>query len=116
VAVVAVNVNRVPEDSLEKMKVRAKEHEFNFPYFFDETQQIAKDYGATFTPEFFVLDKDRKIAYMGALDDASDAGKVKVRYVEDALDALLKGEKPKTTETLGRGCLVRYVKERRKKK
>jgi peroxiredoxin len=113
VAVVAVNVNKVPEDSLEKMKVRAKEQGFNFPYLFDETQKIAKDYGATFTPEFFVLGKDRTIVYMGALDDASDEAKVKVRYVEDVLDTVLKGGKPKTTETLARGCLVRYVKERR---
>ena len=113
VAVVAVNVNKIPEDSLEKMKDRAKEREFNFPYLFDATQKIAKDYGATFTPEFFVLGKDRTIVYMGALDDATDATKVKIRYVEDALAAALNGGKPKTTETVARGCLVRYVNERR---
>jgi peroxiredoxin len=112
VAIVAVNVNKVVEDSPEKMKARAKEQNFNFPYLYDGTQKIAKDYGATYTPEFFVIDKDRKIAYMGALDDASDASKVKVHYVEDALDALLKGAKPKTAETLARGCLVRYAKTR----
>jgi peroxiredoxin len=114
VAVVAVNVNKVPEDSFDKMKARAKERNFNYPYLYDETQKIAKDYGATSTPEFFVLAKDRTIAYMGALDDETDSSKVKVRYVEDALDAVLKGDKPKTTETVARGCLVRYAKERRK--
>jgi peroxiredoxin len=115
VAVVAVNVNKVPADSLDKMKERSKAQDFNYPYVYDESQKIARDYGATFTPEFFVLGKDRTIAYMGAFDDETDAAKVKVHYVEDALDALLKGEKPKKTETVARGCQVRYVKDRRKK-
>lgn len=114
VSVVGVNVNRIPADSMDKMKDRAKDKGFNFPYLYDESQKIARDYGATFTPEFFVLDKARTIAYMGALDDSTDAAKVKVRYVEDAVDAILKGEKPKTTETVARGCLVRYVKDRKK--
>lgn len=108
VAVVAVNVNIIEQDKLPKMIERSKEKGFNFPYLFDETQQIAKDYGASYTPEFFVLDKDRKIAYLGAMDDTSTAANVKVRFLEDALDALLKGEKPAKGETLARGCLIRW--------
>src|SRR5262249_35060206 len=60
VAVVAVNVNTTDADRLPKMEERAKEAGFTFPYLYDETQKIALDYGATYTPEFFVLDKDRK--------------------------------------------------------
>jgi peroxiredoxin len=114
VAIVAINVNKVAEDSLPEMKKRAEARGFTFPYVFDESQQIARDFGATFTPEFYVLDQNRKIAYMGALDDQSDAAKVTVNYVEQAIEALLKGEKPATTETVARGCLVRYARTRKK--
>jgi peroxiredoxin len=114
-ALVAINVNKVAEDSLEKMTARAKEVGFNYPYLFDETQKIAKDYGATSTPEFFVLNKDREVVYMGAMDDNADVSKAKVSYVEEAVAAALKGESPKTKETAAVGCLVRYVKDRKKK-
>src|SRR5262249_14201064 len=68
-ALVAVNVNTIPDDRLDAMKKKAEKKKFTFPYLYDETQKIARDYGATYTPEFFVLTKDRKIAYMGAMDD-----------------------------------------------
>ncbi|MDB5390833.1 MAG: Alkyl hydroperoxide reductase and/or thiol-specific antioxidant family (AhpC/TSA) protein [Planctomycetaceae bacterium] len=57
VAVVAINVNTIPEDRLAKMQERAKEKKYPFPYLYDETQKIGKAYGAVFTPEFFVMDK-----------------------------------------------------------
>jgi hypothetical protein len=113
VAVVAVNVNTVEEDRLPKMTERAKEKGFTFPYLFDETQKIARDYGATYTPEFFVLDKDRKIAYLGAMDDKSKPGTATVFYLEDVVQALLKGGKPRVAETLARGCMIRYARQRR---
>jgi len=112
VAVVAINVNTIPADRLDKMKERAKSKGFNFPYLYDETQDVGRGYGATVTPEFFVLNKERKIVYMGALDDSQNAANVKSKYVEDAIDATLKGEKVSTSETRGRGCSVKY--ERRK--
>lgn len=113
VAVVAINVNRVPEDSLEKMKERSSEKKFTFPYLFDESQKIAKDYGATFTPEFFVLGQDRKIVFMGGMDDNSDESLVKAKYLEAALDATLEGQKPKVAEAAAPGCRIRYARERR---
>jgi peroxiredoxin len=112
-AVVAINVNRIAEDSLPKMKERAQQKGFPFPYLFDESQKIAKAYGAAFTPEFFVLDKDRRVAYMGGMDDNSNAANVKANYLEPAVDAVLKGEKPETQETVARGCRIRYVRERK---
>ncbi len=108
VAVVAINVNNLPEDKLDQMKVRAKEKGFTFPYLYDPTQKIAREYGATCTPHWFVLDGDRKIAYMGAFDDNQDASKVKEKYLEKAVDALLAGKKPEVTETRQFGCSIKW--------
>jgi peroxiredoxin len=113
-AVVAINVNRVPEDSLEKMQERVRGKSFPYPYLYDETQQIARDYGARSTPEFFVLGPDRKIVYTGAMDDASDAAQVKTNFVEEAIQAALAGTKPATGETFARGCGIRFVRQRAK--
>ncbi|HUG66205.1 MAG TPA: thioredoxin family protein [Pirellulaceae bacterium] len=113
VAVVAVNVNKVPEDSLDEMRARAASQGFNFAYLYDDSQQIARDYGATYTPEFFVLDQQRKIAYMGALDDSPAADKVQEQFVVKALTALLDGQRPKVTETVAIGCRIRLERKRR---
>ncbi len=112
VGLVAINVNIIADDRLPKMTECAKEKGFTFPYLYDATQKIAKDYGATYTPEFFVLDKQRKIAYMGAMDDRVIEQDAKENYLEMAVSATLKGEAAKVTETLARGCLVRYVRPR----
>jgi peroxiredoxin len=108
VQVVAVNVNNIPEDRLDMMKERAKRKGFNFPYLYDATQKLGRDYGATVTPHVFVLDKDRKIAYMGAVDDNVTANKAKKPYCRDALDALLRGEKPPKQVTTQVGCGIKY--------
>lgn len=108
VAVVAVNVNLRDEDRLPKMKERAAKQGYTFPYLFDESQKIGRAYGATVTPEFFVLDKERKIAYMGAMDDKNAADEVTTRYLSSAVDALLKGQRPALSETKMRGCVIEY--------
>ena len=112
VGVVAVCVNQVAADRLDKLTERANQQKLTYPILYDESQKIAKDFGAIFTPEFFVLNRERKIVYMGAMDDATDAEKVTKKYVEDALVAALKGETPAVKETIARGCRVRYAKER----
>ena len=71
-----------------------KEHKSNYIYGYDESQKIGHAYGATNTPQFFVLDKERKIRYLGAMDDNQDEAKVKKTYLKDAVEALLKGETP----------------------
>src|SRR6478609_2835877 len=85
--VVAINSNDAtayPEDSFDKMKVRAKEKGFTFPYLLDETQEIAKSYGALRTPHVYIVQKkgtDLIVKYVGAIDDNSqDASAVKVKY------------------------------------
>jgi peroxiredoxin len=113
VAVVAICVNQVKEDQLPALTERAKQKGFAFTCLYDESQKIAKDYGAVFTPEFYVLDRDRKVVYMGAMDDATDAARVTRRYVDEAIAAALAGKKPELTEVIARGCRVRYARERR---
>ncbi|MDZ4686248.1 MAG: thioredoxin family protein [Planctomycetaceae bacterium] len=113
VAVVPVSVNRIDADKLPALTKRVQEQGFAFHYLYDESQKIAKDHGAIFTPEFFVFGKDRKLVYMGAMDDSTDPEGVKAKHVEDAIAAAIKGEKPAVTETIARGCRVRYARERR---
>jgi peroxiredoxin len=114
IAIVAINVNRIPDDSMEKMIERAKSKDLPYPYLFDESQKIAKQYGANFTPEFFVLDGNRKIVYLGSMDDNTDAKLAKNYYLRDATAAVLAGNQPNVSETLARGCRVRYAREPRK--
>jgi hypothetical protein len=64
------------------MKERAKEKGFNFPYAYDPSQKIGRELGASVTPEFFVLNKERKIVYMGALDDNRRVSNVKANYLD----------------------------------
>lgn len=115
VALLAINVNKVEEDLPPKMKARAEARKFNFPYVFDETQKIAKDFGAGATPEFFVLNKERRIVYMGSMDDNPDSTKVKRRHVEDAVLAALAGKEPEVKETVPIGCRIRFERRRRKR-
>lgn len=114
VKVVAINVNRVEEDSLEKMKERAAEKEFPFAYLFDKSQQIAKQFGATATPEFFLLSPERKIVYMGAMDDEANEEKVKAHHLDDAFAAAKGGSTPAVQETYAHGCRIRFARERRR--
>ena len=114
VALVAVCVNAVPADRLDKLTKRSKEKDYAFSVMYDESQKIAHDYGAINTPEFYVLNKDRKIVYMGAFDDSpQDAEKVKQHYVEDAIAATLKGDHPSVKETVSVGCQIRWARRRR---
>ena len=113
VGLFAINVNKVEEDLLPAMKQRAKEKGFTFPYLFDETQEIAKKYGAGYTPECFVLNKERQVIYMGAMDDSPDAEKVKTQYVELAVTAAQAGKLPTKQETVAIGCRIRIERSRR---
>jgi len=109
--VVAINPNDPevqPADSFDAMKVRAEEKSFPFAYLFDEGQKVFPMYGATKTPHIFVLDKDLVVQYIGALDDNARADyDVEERYVANAINALLKGEKPSPAETKAVGCSIK---------
>lgn len=105
---VAINVNNIDADKLPAMKQRAEEKGFNFPYLYDPSQQIGHAYGATVTPHVFVLDQDRHVAYMGAIDDSQNPDNVTQQYLRDALDALLAGRTPETASTQQFGCSIKY--------
>jgi len=112
VGFVAVNVNNGDLDKMPKMKSRAKEKGFNFTYAYDPTQKIAKDLGASVTPEFFVFDKGRHLVYHGAMDDSMKAENVKKHYLDDAVATVLKGETPKTETTTPKGCNIQWESKR----
>src|SRR4030095_14798786 len=114
-ALVAINANLVKDDLLPAMQERARAKGFHFPYLHDATQQTARSYGATYTPEFVVLNKERKVVYLGAMDDSPDGKAVTQKYVEEAVAAALAGKLPTTTETPAKGCAVRYVPDRKRK-
>lgn len=113
VGVVAINVNQIEADSLANMKQRAEEKGFQFPYLFDQSQQIARQFGALRTPEFFVLDRQRRVVYMGAWDNSADPRKVTQQYVEPAVEAALENKRPAPHETVPVGCLIRFARSRK---
>jgi peroxiredoxin len=109
VQVVAISVSLHGADRLNQMVVRAAEKPFPYPYLYDESQFTGRTYGATATPQFFLLDGERRIAYMGAFDDNyADAEKVEKHYLNDAVEAMLAGKEPATKESLARGCAIEY--------
>ena len=113
VKLVAVSVNDIDQDRLPGIKHHMKDKKLNYTYGYDESQAIGHAYGASATPHFFVLDKERKIRYMGAMDDnARNEAKVTKHYLRDAVDALLAGKTPPVEETRPTGCSVKYKSSR----
>lgn len=108
VAVVAINVNNMEADKLPAMKKRAEEKGFEFAYLYDPSQEIGRAFGASVTPHAFVLDGDRKVVYMGAIDDNMSAGSVEAHYVRSAIEAVLAGEEVEPAKTKPAGCGIRY--------
>lgn len=110
--VIAIQPNDVeayPSDSYDKMKERAKEKGFNFNYVWDENQEVAKRFGATRTPHFFLLDKNKVVRYIGALDDnPRDPKAVNKTYIEDAIKSIKEGQDVSTTETKAIGCTIKW--------
>lgn len=105
-----VAINCSPSEDLEKMKQRAEEKGFNFPYAYQEDGAAAKAYGARVTPHIYVLDQDRKVAYIGAFDDNQNEAKVQKKYVADAVDAILAGKTVPVAETKAVGCGIKIKK------
>jgi len=97
-------------DSLAEMKIRAGERHFNFPYLYDgDTESVARAYGPVATPHAFVFDADRKLRYVGAIDDSERVQHVTKHYLRDALTALLTGQEPPVTKTKVVGCSVKWA-------
>lgn len=119
VTFVGLSFNRREDDRLEAMKVHAKENGYLFHYVFDESQELGRQLGAARTPEYFVFDSERRLAYTGLLHNSpamkQRSGKIKYTkgeptefYVQDAVKSLLTGATPSIQETKAHGCSVKY--------
>ena len=114
--VIAINPNDVtqqPGDSMSEMKKRAGNKGYSFPYLRDDSQEVARAFGATKTPHVYVLNKEAegkyKVEFIGAIDDSpNDPSDVSETYVEDAINAILTGSAPTVTEKRAIGCTIKW--------
>lgn len=111
---IAINPNDpvvYEEDSYENMIIRAKEKGFTFPYLFDDGQKVFPQFGATRTPHIYFLDADKKVSYIGAIDDsARDESVIEERYLENAIMAHSMGKKIEPATTKAIGCSIKVQK------
>ncbi len=111
IAINSNDENNYPEDSFERMVVRAKKKGFNFPYLRDADQHVAELFGATHTPEFFVFDgsRPRILRYHGRMDDNhQNPSAVRNRYVGEAVEAILGGREVTVPEVHSLGCTIKW--------
>ena len=111
--VIAINPNdpvSYPSDNFENMKARAEEKGFKFDYLFDDGQQVFPKFGATKTPHVFLLDKDLKVQYIGAIDNSTEESDVSKTYLADAIESLREGETLEVTSTKAIGCGIKVAK------
>ncbi len=118
VDIIGFSVNRREDDRLPAMIEHAQKNGYNFPYIYDESQQLGRDLGATRTPEYFVFNKERMLVYMGLLTNSPAMKRGdKVRYingeptdfyVSDAINTTLDDQPVKVAETRAHGCSVKY--------
>lgn len=100
-----------PDDSPENLLQRWRDKEYAFPYLIDETQEVAKAFGAVCTPDIFVYDRERKLAYHGRIDDNwKEPSKVTQRELRDALEKLIRGERPAAEQHPSMGCSIKWKK------
>src|SRR5258708_10153361 len=91
------------------MKIRAKFKQFNFPYLYDgDTEEVSRAYGPVTTPHAFVFDAERKLRYVGRIDDSEREEYVQTHDLRDALDALLAGREIPVKQTKSFGCSIKW--------
>ena len=111
VSVVGINSNdavKYPDDSFEGMKKTVKERGINFPYLFDESQQIARSYGATCTPDPFLFDKDLKLIFHSRIDDTHGADPTTKNEMHDAISEFLAKGSISLKEKPSMGCNIKW--------
>ncbi|HEX2424814.1 MAG TPA: thioredoxin family protein, partial [Actinomycetota bacterium] len=112
-AIVAISSNdpvEYPEDAPQSLAEEAREAGYAFPYLFDETQEVAKAYTAACTPDFFLFDADRALAYRGQLDDSRPSNGLPVTGVDlrAAIEAVLSGEPVSDDQRASIGCSIKW--------
>ena len=113
VAVAGINSNdaeNYPQDSPEMMAKESKEWGYRFPYLYDESQETAKSYGASCTPDFFLFDSDRKLVYRGQMDGSRPGNNIPVtgKDIRAAVDGLLEGREPLKEQKPSLGCNIKW--------
>jgi peroxiredoxin len=109
VGVCSNDAETYPDDSFDQLAARWRERGYGFPYLHDEPQDVARAFGAVCTPDIFVYDRDRHLAYRGRIDDSwKDESKVTTRELAGALDALLAGGKPAEKQRPSMGCSIKW--------
>ncbi len=117
IPMVAINSNdsvKYPDDNFPAMQSEAKRLGYRFPYLWDETQSIARAYGAVCTPDFFLYENrggsgDFRLTYRGRLDDSwKDESQIKRRELADAMNAILAGKPPLNEQPSSMGCSLKW--------
>ncbi|MEM9151681.1 MAG: thioredoxin family protein, partial [Cyanobacteria bacterium P01_F01_bin.3] len=114
IGILAISANSIethPQDDPDNMRQQAKRANFNFPYAFDATQEVAKSYTAACTPDFFLFDSDLKLAYRGQLDDArpGNDNPVNGKDLRAALDQLAAGHSIPEAQKPSIGCNIKWA-------
>jgi peroxiredoxin len=103
------DASKFPEDSFDNMKTFAIDHQLNFPYLWDATQDVAQSFGASRTPEVFLLDQSGVLRYSGSIDDnANEPGAVQNHYLKTAIAQVLAGQTVSLSATEAIGCSVKW--------
>jgi peroxiredoxin len=98
-----------PDDAFDKLAARWRTRNYGFPYLHDENQEVARAFGAVCTPDVFVYDRDRRLAYRGRIDDSwKDEAKVQRRELAEAIEALLAGKTPSSAQRPSMGCSIKW--------
>lgn len=113
VAISSNDIIHYPEDSPEKMKAFAAERDFPFAYLYDETQEIAKAYQASCTPDYNLFDATNACVYRGQLDDSrpNNGAEINGKDLRAALDAVLANQKPSEKQLPSSGCNIKWIVE-----
>lgn len=110
IAISSNDVENYPADSPDLMKLNAEEHDFIFPYLYDESQEVAKAYDAACTPDFYIVDSNLKLVYRGQLDDSRPGNGIPLsgRDIRSALDALLQNQTISDDQKPSIGCNIKW--------
>ncbi|MEO2168254.1 MAG: thioredoxin family protein [bacterium] len=101
-----------PDDAPAKLAERAREMDYGFPYLVDESQVVARAFGAVCTPDLYVYDAERKLAYHGRIDDSwQELAKATTHELADALDALVAGTQPASKQIPSMGCSIKWKRD-----
>jgi peroxiredoxin len=112
IAISSNDVDNYPDDSPEKMKEKAEKYNYSFPYLYDESQEMAREYDAVCTPDFFVFDKNKELFYRGQFDDSRPKNNKEIngKDLKNAINSLLNNKKATEPQIPSIGCNIKWKK------